>query len=123
MRTYRAPHQPNDKDKLQAMMETLKSGKHLPPIVVCGEQAFCGSHRIAAYEDAWRLRDSLDESWELVPDAIQVVELSDDDYRAACIHADVEFLDDLRDYNEIARAIRETTTDDDVKAALADQMD
>lgn len=123
MMTYRPPHRPNNPAKLAAMIETLKSGSDLPPVVVCGEQAFCGSHRIAAYEQANRMRDSLDDAWELVPTEIPTVELSDDDYRAACIYAEVDYLDDLRDYNEIARAIYATTTDNDVKAALADQMD
>jgi len=123
MKTYNAPHGPNNDAKLAAMMETLRRGEHLPPIVVCGEQAFCGSHRIEAYRRAWRLRDSLGEAWELVPDDIQAVELSDDDYRAACTLAGVEYLDDLRDYNEIATAIYETTTDDEVRQALADQLD
>ncbi|WP_455387504.1 hypothetical protein [Petrachloros mirabilis] len=123
MRTYNPPHKAQDETKLAEMIGALQRGENLPPIVVCGEQAFCGSHRIEAYNRAYRLRESLDEAWELVPQEIPVVELSDEDYRSACEYLDVEYLDEAHDYNEIATAIHETTTDDEVRAAMADQMD
>jgi uncharacterized ParB-like nuclease family protein len=36
--------------KLNAMIETLKNGGSLPPILVCGEIAYSGSHRLVAWD-------------------------------------------------------------------------
>jgi len=103
------------------MMDVLRRGLHLPPIVVSGDQAFCGSHRIAAYEQASRLRDRLDEAWELVPQSIPALTLSDEDYESACEYLGVEYLTEVRDCNEVAQAIYETTTDAAIRSAMEDQ--
>jgi len=43
------PHTAWDKEKLQSMINVLKSGKSLPPILVSENQAYSGSHRIEAW--------------------------------------------------------------------------
>lgn len=60
------PHPAWDIGKLNAMIKTLESGGALPPILVCGEQAYSGSHRIAA--------------WDHCEIEYDIVEISDDDY-------------------------------------------
>lgn len=47
---YQAPHEVEDNAKLEKMIKTLKEGNSLPPIVVCNEIAYEGSHRLAAWE-------------------------------------------------------------------------
>lgn len=122
MRTYNPPHKAHDDAKLASMMAMLRQGIDLPPIVVNGETALSGSHRIAAYQAAQKRRESLDLAWEDVPDRIPAVELSDADCQAAADYLGVEYLTDARDCNEVARAIHVTTTDPAVRAAIADQV-
>ncbi len=47
---YQAPHEVTDNAKLEEMIKTLEEGNSLPPIVVCGDIAYEGSHRLAAWK-------------------------------------------------------------------------
>jgi len=47
---YQPPHEAKDKDKLEAMVNILKEGGQLPPIYVCGDIAYSGSHRLKAWD-------------------------------------------------------------------------
>jgi hypothetical protein len=124
MTTYHPPHDAQDEAKLAALMAVLQRGEDLPPIVVHGITAFTGSHRHEAYLRAWALADNLDEAWENVPAEIPVVEMSDEDYAAMCEELGVGLgdHDQCGDYNAIAAAIYQTTTDDAVREALKDQV-
>ena len=66
--TIQAPHEVNDIDKLNAMIEMLKSGKSLPPILVHANQAYSGTHRLAAWAEL-----------DINPD---VIEIDDDQFYA-----------------------------------------
>ena len=46
----KAPHAVTDPQKLTRMIETLISGGALPPVLWDGNQAYEGSHRLAAWE-------------------------------------------------------------------------
>ena len=118
-----APHKPRDNDKLAAMVEALRSGGTLPPVVAYGERAFCGSHRIAAYEHALRAWQDGLPGWDGVAEpSLTVLELTDEEYTAACDLLNVEYLEDERDCNEVCRAIMAVARDE-IKHALADQVD
>ena len=105
---YNPPHEVRDVDRLEAMIASLLGGKCLPPIVVIGDSALTGSHRIEAWSQC-----------DMEPDAVEV---SDADYIQAMesIGLDAEY-DTIGDYNEICAALYRVTDDGDIKAALADQ--
>lgn len=107
--TCQAPHDVRDTAKLAAMVEVLRTGGSLPPVVVepNGVRALTGSHRIAAW-------------YELGQDA-DVLVLTDEQYAAACDYYGVEYLDEL-DMEDACRAVYETCGDDEIRAALADQL-
>lgn len=109
MTAYNAPHEVRDEAKLAAMVETLRAGGSLPPVVVepNGVRALCGSHRLAAWAEAGVEAEALI--------------LTDEQYMAACEYYGVEFLDEL-DMEDACRAVHETCGDDEIRAALADQL-
>jgi len=45
------PHRAFDINKLKGMIKTLKSGKDLPPVLIQGDQAYSGSHRLSAWKE------------------------------------------------------------------------
>ena len=49
---HKAPHAVTDPAKLTRMIETLNSGGALPSVLWDGNQAYEGSHRLAAWEAA-----------------------------------------------------------------------
>ena len=49
---YQAPHQVRDMGKLESMIDALLAGESLPPVLVCGEIAYSGSHRLVAWANA-----------------------------------------------------------------------
>lgn len=69
MTIYEAPHEVRDDAKITSMICAIEDGRKLPPIIVQGHTAFCGTHRIAA----WCATDTVPE----------VVEISDEEYCAA----------------------------------------
>ena len=73
---YQAPHQVRDLIKLDGMIAHLKAGGSLPPIIVCGEIAYSGSHRLAA--------------WEAMDMEPSVIEIDDDDVAAGMIEMGLE---------------------------------
>ena len=47
---YQAPQRESETPRILArMIESLRNGKSLPPILVCGGTAFSGSHRLEAW--------------------------------------------------------------------------
>jgi len=106
--TFQAPHEVRDEAKFANMVEILKSGGSLPPVVACGEIAFTGSHRLAA--------------WAACDIDAEAVMIEDADYVAAMELMGLDpMYDDPNDLNELCEALYQVTTDNAVKAALADQ--
>ena len=90
---YQPPHEIIDYDKIDSMVTQLREGGSLPPVLVCGDQAFSGSHRLAA----WDLLD-------LNPD---VVEIEDDDYRAILESLGLDpDVDEVRDFEPFLDAAK-----------------
>lgn len=122
METYNPPHEPTDDTKVVRMVEAIRRGGRLPPIVVNGENALTGSHRIEAYRRAGALNEAcFGEGWERAELTIPTVEIDDDEYLAACASVDVEHLGELGDYNEQCVALYNSCEREDVRAALEDQ--
>ncbi len=107
-RTYNPPHEVREPGKLASMVETLMSGGELPPIIVCGEQALSGSHRLAAWS-----------ACDMEPD---VIEIDESDLACAMAQCGLDpMYDEIDDYSELCRWLHDAATDDDVLAALEDQ--
>ena len=136
----REPHEVTDQGKVLAMVETLRSGQQLPPIVVWddshgagantgGEPALTGSHRLAAYRAARREANDLHslDDWADAADIdnIPAVYVSDDDMQVVADELGDE-LGDVLDRNA-PNAICETlyrlfaASRPDLAAALEDQ--
>lgn len=119
---YNAPHEARDNDKVNALVEAFRTGQEITPIVVQGETAFTGSHRIAAHLKARQLWNDGAAGWEDASEPeLQAVEIDDETWERACEMRDVEHLDELGDYNELCQALYDATEDDDIKSALEDQ--
>lgn len=123
MQTYNPPHIARDTEKLTALIEAIRTNQPITPIVIDGENAICGSHRIAAYEKAYKLWAAETKGWENTNEpVIPVVELMQSDIDAAIESVGGESWDDLGEWNDIVEAIYNVTDDTEVKAALADQV-
>ena len=119
---YNAPHEVTDIDKHDAMVAAIKAGEKMSPVVVIGEQAFTGSHRIAAYITARELAEECDTGeWEGADLEIPAIGIDDETYRAAADALGVEHLEEWHDFNDVAEAIYYATEDEEVKDALSDQ--
>ena len=105
--TYHPPHEVRDTEKLQSMIDALEAGQELPPIVVTGDFAITGSHRI--------------EAWYQAGQRPRVVEISDAEYAEAMEYLDLDPIWDEADHNELCEALYEITDRPELKAALADQ--
>lgn len=104
------PHEVTQSDKLVRLVQALKSGEPLTPVVVQpnGVTAICGSHRIAAALET--------------DDDIEVLTISDEDWAAALQELGVDDEDwDAVDWNTLCEAVFKTTIDERVRAALEDQ--
>jgi hypothetical protein len=105
---YFPPHETMDQEKLQKMIKHLESGGELPPVVVAGEYAFTGSHRLRA--------------WEACEEEPNTIEISNQDYRAAMDLLDLDWrYDEPNELNEFCAALYSVTDNDAMKKALEDQ--
>lgn len=109
MRFFEPPHTVQDAQKLEKMINVIENGGELPPILLCGEKALTGSHRIAAYNYAETEVPHIEIEEELYVDAVKAMGLD-------------PIYDEVRDYCELAEKMYELTDDDEIKAALADQF-
>ena len=121
-RSVREPHAVTDRAKLAAMIEQLRCGHDLPPVVVWadGEHALSGSHRIAAYRAAEQL--AWRDEWagcQLDLDTIPCVYVSTDEMQAALGEDLVDLLDDP---NTVCGILYDVTARADLRAALEDQV-
>lgn len=109
MRFFNPPHAVQNLQKLKKMREAIKDGDELPPIVVCGEKALTGTHRIAAYY--WYRKE------------VPYIEIEEILYIEAVKAMGLDpIYDEVRDYSKLAEKIHELTDDGEIKAALADQF-
>ncbi len=91
---YTAPHNVTDQGKLESMINHLSNGGELPPIVVCGDQAYSGSHRLAA--------------WAHMGIEADVIELDDDDYCLIMANLDLDpSTDDVYDFDIFVNAAQD----------------
>ena len=122
----KAPHQIEEagNDKFSSLVESFRTGRAVTAVVVYGDNAICGSHRIHAFNTAVELWENDAEGWENTEEPVlEIVELSDEDFTAASEHGGVDSLFDCCDYNDICAWVLEVTEDQDVIKALADQID
>lgn len=118
---YNAPHEVKDTDKFNAMVEAIRTGQQLPSVVVLGYDAYTGSHRLAAYSEARRRAENLEEGWEDADTETPIIEIEDEEYIAACERIFIEPGDEIYDYNEFCEALYEVTAREELKFALEDQ--
>lgn len=123
MTTFLTPlHDVCDRAKFAALVESFRAGRPVSPVVACGDNALTGSHRVAAHEAAWRAWSRQEEGWEdSVEPALDTVEVSEDDYVAACRLLGIDHHGDVEHFDLFAAALHSTTDDDSLRAALADQ--
>lgn len=89
---YQPPHEVRDQAKLDGMIEVLRCGGALPDVLVCGEIALTGSHRLAAYE-ALGMRPA-------------VIEVSNDDLARAMEACGLDpMYDSITDFERIEQAL------------------
>jgi hypothetical protein len=125
MTNYNEPHAVRDETKLAALIEAYRTNQDISPIVVTGDTAITGSHRIAACRTAKQLWESEAAGWENSNEPVlRAVEISQDAWDKACKVHDVEDGDlwSIGDYNDLCQAIYAATDDGEVKAALEDQI-
>lgn len=120
--TYNPPHQITDAAKLEAMIETIRTGGELPPVVVNGYTALTGSHRCAAYAEARKRQLRGEDGWDDVLIGDQpAVDLSNADYQRACLTLGVQYHDKF-DCNTFCAALYASAADDAVRDAVEDQI-
>ena len=91
---YQPPHEVRDQAKLNALVEILKNGGELPPVLVCGDRAYSGSHRLAA--------------WEMMDVEPSVVEIDDAEYCEVMTALDLDpMYDEATDLEEFLNVARE----------------
>jgi len=123
MTMYNAPHESRDEEKVASLVEAMRTGQSIPPIVVNGDTAICGSHRIEAAVRADRLREGMADGWEDTPEIdLPTVEVEDSVIYAAYDKMHITGLDEIGDWNEFCSVVRDICDDDEVKTALSDQV-
>ena len=92
--SYLPPHEVREEAKLNSMISAIEAGKELPPILVFLDQAFSGSHRIAAW-------DALDMEHD-------AVELDNDEYVQIMQHLGLDpMYDSITEFEDFLEAAQE----------------
>ena len=122
MKTYNPLHAPTDKAKLASLIEAIRTNQEISPIVVNGDQAITGSHRVRAFEIAFEKYSNQEAGWEdTVEPSIPVVEIDDETLLAACNAVGADDFSEVLHFDDLYMAIERLTTDEELKAAVADQ--
>jgi|JI9StandDraft_2_1071091.scaffolds.fasta_scaffold03069_12 hypothetical protein len=122
MNTYTPIHTPNDTEKLDSIIESIRRGKKITPVLVIGEQALTGSHRVRAFELAYEKYRNQEPGWEDTEEpVIPVVEIDEETLTAACQVIGAESVADVVHFDELYAAIERVTDSDEIKSAVADQ--
>ncbi len=126
MTDYNSPHEVRDEAKLKSMIKALRAGGELPPIIVCGGDAFTGSHRMAAW-DACEMDASVVELTEkefmqarTISQGYDPLDFNDSD-DIEFYHKHVGNLENY-DYNEFCEALLKTSQNPEVINAVKDQV-
>lgn len=91
---YQPPHQVREQEKLDEIVEILRNGGELPPVLVCGDIAYSGSYRLAA--------------WGLMGVDPSVVEINDTEYCEVMGKLGLDpMYDDATDLEEFLNVARE----------------
>lgn len=102
MKHFTAPHEVRERSKLAGMIRALRRGESLPPVLVCGEQAYSGSHRIAA--------------WEKMGIEADYIEMTDDEYREVMEALDLDpMYDSIDNYEDFLTKAQELGLAGDAK--------
>ncbi len=87
------PHEIRERSKLAGMIRVLRRGEDLPPILVCGEIALSGSHRLVA--------------WCKMNIYPEYVEITNDEYCQVMDHLGYDpMYNSINDYEEFLNAAR-----------------
>lgn len=117
--SYNPPHTVDTTNKetrqlLAGLIRAYRRGDKITPLVINGDNALTGSHRIAAVDI---MLDFDKYSGMDHDDFLGTVEASDEDYTAAD-NANYN----CGDFNDLCRELYNVTNDDELKAALEDQF-
>lgn len=112
MRFFNPPHEAEDQKKVEALVEAFRCGKEVTPVVVYGDDAYTGSHRIAAHAIAVENWESGNWDFETYTD-LPVVEIDDEEFAAAY---------DEYDINITLENLLDNTSCDDLRSALEGQL-
>lgn len=93
----RTPHEVEDNEKLESMIETLKSGGELPAIYSYGIDALSGVHRLAA--------------WEACEMEANIIEIDDEWMARALEIGGYEFHYEVTDLEDLVEWIEQTKKD------------
>lgn len=122
MKTYNPLHAPTDSAKLASIVEAIRTNQTITPIVINGEQAITGSHRVRAFEIAFEKYSNQEAGWEDTDEpSIPVVEIDDETLLAACKAVGADDFSEVVHYDDLYIEIEALATDDELKAAVADQ--
>lgn len=118
----RPPNPVRDPLKYQSMIEDLRVGRRLPPVVRWRNRLLTGSHRFYATEYAHRQWEQGATDWENSPEPeLTIYDISDSDLHKALTKLGIKHIDDIKNWNPLAKAIHQTTSDPNVRAAVKDQ--
>ena len=122
MKTYTPLHTPTDKAKLASLIEAIRLNQPIQPIVINGEQAITGSHRVRAFEIAFEKYRNQEAGWEDTAEpSIPVVEIDDETLVAACNAIGADDFSEVVHYDDLYIEIERLASGEELKAAVADQ--
>lgn len=120
--TFFPLHDVRDSAKFEALVESFRVGRSVPPVAVMDAAALTGSHRVAAHQAAYRAWSRAEAGWEdSAEPELETVEVGDEDYRSACGLLGIRHHDEVEHFDLFAAALHHATGDDALRAALADQ--
>lgn len=113
---YDPLHRIEKDETVDSMVETLRRGGQLPSIVVIGEQALTGAHRIMAVEIAREKWEGYADGWGDAPEPkLEAIEITDEEYAEAHDMAG-------GDESYIPNYLYRNTNRNELKEALEDQL-
>jgi len=119
--TYNPLHDVQDQNKFKQMVEALRQGETLSPIVADGDDLLTGSHRYAAYVQAWNNWNDEEPGWQETPEPyVQILEVDEQEMLSTYLVMDVS-PDLWKDSHMVPTTLYEITEDTEIRAALKDQ--
>jgi hypothetical protein len=119
--TYNPLHDVKDQNKFGKMVEALRRGETLSPIVADGDDLLTGSHRYAAYVQAWNNWGEGEPGWQETPEPyIQILEVDEQEMLSTYLVMDAS-IDLWKEADTVAATLYEITEDQEIRDALRDQ--